>query len=100
MITIEVKKKDNVINYVKIKGHSGYSEKGYDIVCASVSSIAIATVNAIVRLDNKAIQYSEDDGLLEINILKSSDTVNTLILNMINLFEELRKDYKEYIKIR
>ena len=85
MITIEVKKKDNVINYVKIKGHSGYSEKGYDIVCASVSSIAIATVNAIVRLDNKAIQYSEDDGLLEINILKSSDTVNTLILNMINL---------------
>ncbi len=100
MITIEVKKKDNVINYVKIKGHSGYSEKGYDIVCASVSSIAITTVNAIVRLDDKAIQYSEDDGLLEINILKSSDTVNTLILNMINLFEELRKDYKEYIKIR
>ncbi len=100
MITIEVKKKDNVINYVKIKGHSGYSEKGYDIVCASVSSIAITTVNAIVRLDDKAIQYSEDDGLLEINILKSSDTINTLILNMINLFEELRKDYKEYIKIR
>ena len=100
MITIEVKKKDNFINYVKIKGHSGYSEKGYDIVCASVSSIAITTVNAIVRLDNKAIQYSEDDGLLEINILKSSDTINTLILNMINLFEELRKDYKEYIKIR
>ena len=100
MISIEVKKKDNVINYVKIKGHSGYSEKGYDIVCASVSSIAITTVNAIVRLDDKAIQYSEDDGLLEINILKSSDTINTLILNMINLFEELRKDYKEYIKIR
>ena len=100
MITIEVKKKDNFINYVKIKGHSGYSEKGYDIVCASVSSIAITTVNAIVRLDDKAIQYSEDDGLLEINILKSSDTINTLILNMINLFEELRKDYKEYIKIR
>lgn len=100
MITIEVKNKDNFINYIKIKGHAGYAEKGFDIVCASVSSIAITTVNAVVRLDDKVITYSEEDGLLEINILKYNETVNILIENMISMFEELEKQYKNYIKIR
>lgn len=100
MITIEVKNKDNFINYIKIKGHAGYAEKGFDIVCASVSSIAITTVNAVVRLDDKVITYSEEDGLLEINILKYNETVNILIENMISMFEELEKQYKSYIKIR
>ena len=35
------------INSIEISGHSGYSESGSDIVCASVSSICITTVNSI-----------------------------------------------------
>lgn len=101
MITIEVKNKDkDYINYIKIKGHAGYAEEGFDIVCASVSSIAITTVNAIVRLDDKAIIYSEEDGLLEIEILKYNETINILIENMVSMFKELEKQYKSYIKIR
>ena len=45
MINISYKSKDNHINYVKITGHSGYADDGFDIVCASVSSIAITTIN-------------------------------------------------------
>lgn len=100
MITIEVKNKEKFIDYIKIKGHANYAEEGFDIVCASVSSIAITTVNAIIRLDDKAITYSEEDGLLEINILKYNETINTLIENMISMFESLEKQYKDYIKIR
>lgn len=100
MIIIEVKNKENYINYVKIKGHAGYALKGYDIVCASVSSIAITTVNASLKIDDKVITYSEEDGLLEINILKYNKTINILIENMLGMFESLEKDYKDYIKIR
>lgn len=100
MITIEVKSNTNHINYIKIKGHAGYAEKGYDIVCSSVSSIAITTLNAIIKIDESAITYSEEDGLLEINILKYEKVVNILIENMISMFESLEKDYKDYIKIR
>ena len=60
MITIEVKKKNNYVEFIKIEGHSGYAENGSDIVCSSISSIAITTVNAIIRLDKQAITYSED----------------------------------------
>jgi len=101
MITIEVKNKNKeYINFIKIKGHAEYAEEGFDIVCASVSSIAITTVNAIVRLDDKAIVYSEEDGLLEIGILKYNEVINVLIENMLSMFGELEKQYKSYIKIR
>ena len=100
MITIDVKIKENYINFVKIKGHADYAEEGFDIVCASVSSIAITTVNAIVRINKNAIVYSEDDGLLEIGILEYNETINILMENMKSMFEELEKQYEEYIKIR
>ena len=88
------------INNIEISGHSGYKEMGSDIVCASVSSICITTVNAIINVDNKAIKYQDSDGYLNISIIKHSDTVDKLILNMINLLEELEKQYKNYIEIR
>ena len=33
-----------------IKGHSGFSEEGSDIVCAAVSSAAIMSVNTITEI--------------------------------------------------
>ena len=100
MITISYKKKDNHINYVKIKGHADYAEEGFDIVCASVSSIAITTVNAIIRIDEEALFYTEKDGLLEIGIVKFSDVIDKLMENMIGMFEELEKQYEDYVKIK
>ena len=100
MIRIEYSSKDNTINHVKIKGHANYAEEGYDIVCASISSIAITTVNAIVSIDKEAIVSSEEDGLLEIDILKCDKIINILIENMLSMFKELEKQYKKYIKIR
>ncbi len=100
MITVDVKRKDNYINFVRIKGHADYADEGFDIVCSSISSIAITTVNAIIKIDGESIVYSEDDGFLEIGILYYNDVINILMENMISMFQELRKNYKEYIKIR
>lgn len=99
MIIISYKKKE-YINYIKIKGHANYAEEGFDIVCSSVSSIAITTINAIIRIDEESIVYTENDGLLEIGIVKDNKIVNLLIENMICMFEELEKQYEDYIKIK
>lgn len=99
MIKVIINEAEN-INSIEISGHSGYSESGSDIVCASVSSICITTVNGILNIDDKAIKYEESDGYLFIDILKHSDTTDKLILNMINLLEELNRQYKNYIEIR
>ena len=100
MIKISYKEENNHINYVKIYGHANYADEGFDIVCASVSSIAITTINAIIRIDEESIYYSENDGLLEIGIVKENEIVDLLIINMISMFEELEEQYKDYIKIK
>ena len=51
MIKVSTYSKDNVTSKVVIDGHSGYAESGYDIVCASVSSIVTTSINMIFRLD-------------------------------------------------
>ena len=95
MIKVDLRK-DKVIT---ISGHSGYEEIGKDIVCASVSSIVITTINAIIEIDNEAIDYSDLDNKIVIRIIKEDDIVNKLINNMILLLESLEKDYNDYIKI-
>ena len=99
MIKIQIKKKDNVIENILITGHSGYQEAGSDIVCASVSSICITTVNAIIRMDSNAIEYDEKEGYLTVDIKKHTTVIDILIENMLELLNELEEDYKKYIKI-
>lgn len=95
MIKININKDE-----ITIKGHSGYSEEGTDIVCASVSSICITTVNALLSIDEDCIDYTENDGYLKIKIKKHNEVVDKLITNMINLLDELKNNYKKYIEIR
>ena len=94
MIKVEINKEN-----IKISGHANFNNYGNDIVCASVSSICITTVNAIVRIDNNAIDYKEADGMLKVEINSHSEIIDILILNMVELLSELANDYKEYIKI-
>ena len=95
MIKVDLTKE----NVITIKGHANYDDKGKDIVCASVSSIVITTINAIIEIDNEAIDYSDLDDKIVIRIIKDDEIVNKLINNMILLLEQLENDYKEYVKI-
>ena len=93
---IKINVKDNLIT---IKGHSGYSEYGSDIVCASVSSIAITSINSILKYDEKAVKYKQEDGFLEINLLKHDKIIDMLIDNMFELLSDLENQYKNYVKL-
>lgn len=98
MIKVNISKNDN-ISKIEIKGHSGYDVSGKDIVCASVSSIVITSVNAIIRMDEEAISYKEDEGYVEVIVNKHSKEINILLDNMISLLKELEQSYEKYIKV-
>lgn len=93
---IKVKINDNKI---EISGHANYDEYGKDIVCASVSSIVITTINAILEIDLDSIYYEDLNNKMIIKVLKDDKIVSKLINNMILLLEQLENDYKDYIKI-
>lgn len=99
MIKINTQKKNDLIEKVVIQGHSGYSESGSDIVCASVSSISITSVNAILKVNENAIFYKQDEGFLEIVINEHNKIIDLLLENMIELLEELASNYSKYVKI-
>lgn len=94
MIKVEIEN-----NKIEIKGHANYDDYGKDIVCASVSSIVITTINAIIEFDPESICYEDLNNRILIEKLKDDDITNKLINNMIELLEELEKSYKDNIKI-
>ena len=91
---IKVSVKDNKII---ITGHACFDELGKDIVCASVSSILTTTINAIVRYDSSSIEY-EQNKQFTITILKEDKIIKMLIENMLDLFNELEKQYPKNIR--
>ena len=94
MIKVEVTKKN-----ISILGHAMYDDYGKDIVCASVSSIVMTSVESIAAFDEKAIDINEEKDKLEIIINKHDDITNKLINTMLTLLSELEKKYPKNIKI-
>lgn len=100
MIKVNVKLHNNVTNQIEITGHAKFDVYGKDIVCASVSSIVITTINAILSLEEEAIYYEEKKNKLNIKINDDNQVAIKLINNMLKMLEEIHIDYPKNIVIR
>ena len=100
MIKVEFFGNSPVLGF-SIKGHSGYSEHGSDIVCAAVSSAAYMVANTITEiLKVEPLQLYENDGEMRLELdessaQKCSDILSGFVLHLHSLSEE----YKKYIKV-
>ena len=47
MITVEIRKSNGEYVGFSSKGHAGYADEGYDIICAAVSVLTVNTINSI-----------------------------------------------------
>ena len=99
MIKVNVKRNDNKVYELVIKGHAGYDVRGKDIVCAAVSSMAITTINNIIALDD-SIDYDENSGLLIIRVNRDTEVNNKLLDNLVRMLTELMSQYPKNIEIR
>ena len=90
------KEKDSI----KIVGHSNYDTLGKDIVCSAVSSIMITTVNAISKFNSKAISYERKKDTSKIIIISKDDITINLIDNMMELLNDLSKQYPKNIIVK
>ena len=99
MIKVNVKRNDNKVYELVIKGHAGYDVHGKDIVCAAVSSMAITTINNIIALDD-SIDYEENSGLLIFRVKRDTEVNNKLLDNLVRMLTELESQYPKNIEIR
>ena len=86
-------------DHIEIKGHAMFDYHGKDIVCAAISSIVITSVNGILSIDEQALNYTQEEGQITIDIKKHDKVTDALIKNMIDLLKELEKQYKKNIKV-
>lgn len=99
MIKVSVIRNSQKIESVKIKGHAMYDEYGKDIVCSSVSSITVTTINAILSINENFLRYEEKNGCVTIDVITDDDICFKLLENMLMLFSELSCKYPKNIKI-
>lgn len=99
MVSVFIKKEEDVIKNIKISGHAMFDIKGKDIVCAAISSMITITVNAILEFDESSINFEQKN---EFNLtnLKKDDITNKLLNNLVNHLKELEKEYKKNIQIK
>ncbi|SRR5699024_889421 len=99
MIKVEIIRNNNNIKKISILGHAMYDEYGKDIVCASVSTLVISTVNNILSINDKTIKVEQNDSRIIIEYIFKDNIIDILINNMISNLNTLASNYPKNIKI-
>ena len=105
MINIVIKKKSGIINEIVASGHSGYAERGSDIICAAVSAVVQTAFLGVKNISNKQVVIRRDDAKgfisLKINNLKDKELEKSQIIleTMILGLKDIESDYKKYLKL-
>lgn len=100
MIKVNIEREEKTISKITISGHANYDDFGKDIVCSSVSSIVITTVNGILEIRPNYLTVTEKKDMMMIQILEDDEICLKLIQNMISLLEELSESYPKNIIVK
>lgn len=93
-----------LIHGFEISGHSGYAERGSDIICAGVSALIETTAMALETLIGIPVDVTMDydSGYLKCtwsNEPKKNEKTDLLIQTMILGLEQIQEEYPEYLKV-
>ena len=93
--------KDKYTTTIEVKGHAGYADYGYDIVCASISTACIVTANLIEKLElgYNIIDLVCDEGYFRLKVNTVDQTLNGIFENLEFTMEDISKQYPKYLKI-
>lgn len=98
MIKITVSRNGEEVKKIVIEGHAGYAEEGYDIYCASVSSVYLCCASA---LDERSFKHQEKSGFCCLEEKKIPSNHDKIVLDvLVNGLEALSKTYPKYIKFK
>lgn len=93
-----------LINGFEITGHSGYADKGSDIICAGVSALIETTALALEMLIGIPVDVEVDyeSGFLKCiwsNDDGKSEKIDLLIQTLILGLERIQEEYPDYLKV-
>lgn len=100
MTNIKILKNNNQICGLECSGHSGYSEMGSDIVCASVSALVCNCLLGFVNLGVK-FEHKQNDkqGYFKLFLKNHDEKARFLLETTIQSLKEIEKQYKKYVVV-
>ena len=104
MIRCEFFTEDDRITGFTVSGHSGYEERGKDIVCAYVTAVvtmAEATINDVCGAKAK-VRVKDADARITLTLPAScdeEDSVQAVLAGMMIYLCSLRDDYPDFIEV-
>lgn len=87
------------ITRLEIKGHANFADKGEDLVCAGVSSIAIGGLNAMDVLCADCCYLEMNDAWILMDVKHSNETVQIILKTLCIELETMEDSYGAYIEI-
>ena len=93
MIEIRIERRDGKISGCQVKGHSGTAERGFDIICAGVSSLVQAALLGIGKHLHREVRYRVASGDFFMELKSSPDDLTEAVL------ETMRLGLEEIVKI-
>lgn len=83
----------------RISGHSGYSDEGSDIVCASVSSAVMLTINTAAEFYSIDLDTDVSEGEISCGISGITSDSDRLLKSLEAHLSFIQEDYPENIKV-
>lgn len=99
MIKIDIQRCAGTIIEIEICDHAGYGDKGQDLVCAGVSSIAVGTMNALDQLCQDMCDLQMQEAYIHILVKQQSSTVQTVLTTMCIQLETMQESYSNFLTI-
>ena len=104
MIRCEFFTEDERITGFTVSGHSGYEERGKDIVCAYVTAVvtmAEATINDVCGAKAK-VRVKDEQARITLTlpaVCDEEETVQAVLAGMMLTLCGMRDDYPDYIEV-
>ena len=101
MTTITItRSSDDSFKSIECKGHAGYADSGYDIVCAAISVLTINTINSVEKFtDDKIVtSQNEEKGILRLEFegipsVEADLLMKSFELGVTSIYEQYGKKF-------
>ncbi len=100
-VTIYKDSSDQFVGFM-FKGHAGSDKYGKDIVCASVSVLAINTINSIEQFTNDTFDFDSDEesGYMKFRLTDKLSKESKILMDSLVLgITGVQEDNEKYIRI-
>jgi uncharacterized protein YsxB (DUF464 family) len=100
MIKVSIKKHNDSIISIEVKGHADSNEYGKDLVCAGVSTITVGIANTLCEkgfLDNGRIDL--ENGYAYVEVYNSNDVYQLILETFEIMLFTIEENNSDYIQI-